>query len=89
MAQSNAIVAARELGFSLTWVSLVSAKTPSAPTLKRLLPELNDGRNYVAGLKGHWLAIVDGQIMDNDTDTGLGRKVLELYEVRMVQALAA
>ncbi len=89
MAQSNAVVAARELGFSLTRVSLVSDKTPSAPTLKRLLPELNDGRNYVAGVNGHWLAIVDGKIMDNDTNTGLGRKVLELYEVRMVQALAA
>jgi len=89
MAQTNAIFAARELGFSLAWVNLVSAKTPSAPTLKRLLPELNDGRNYVAGVKGHWLAIVDGQIMDNDANTGLGRKVLELYEVRMVQAMAA
>ena len=89
MAQTNAVIAARELGFSLTRVSLGGTKNPSAPTLKRLLPVLNDGRNYVAGVKGHWLAIVDGQIMDNDTSTGLNRKVLELYEVRMVQALAA
>lgn len=89
MAQTNAVVAAREMGFSLTRVSLGGTKNPSTPTLKRLLPELNDGRNYIAGVKGHWLAIVDGQIMDNDTNTGLGRKVLELYEVRMVQALAA
>lgn len=89
MPQTNAIVAARELGFRLTWVDLLSSKTPTAPTLKRLLPELSYGRNYVVGTKGHWLAIVDGQIVDNDSNTGLGCRVLELYEVAMVQAMAA
>jgi len=89
MSPANAIVAARELGFRLTWVDLLSSKTPTSPTLKRLLPELSDGRNYVVGTKGHWLAIVGGRIVDNDNDTGLGSRVLELYEVTRVQAMAA
>ena len=89
MAQANAIVAARELGFSLTWKNWAGIGTTTPPTLKRLLPVLSPGRNYVVGVKGHWLSIVEGQIVDNDTSCGLGRKVLELYEVELVQAMAA
>lgn len=85
MPQAKAIVAARELGFSLTWKNWAGIGTPTPPTLKRLLPVLAPGRNYVVGVKGHWLSIVDGQIVDNDTSSGLGRKVLELYEVGLVQ----
>lgn len=89
MAQTNAIVAARELGFALSWKNLAGVGTSKAPTLKRLLPMLAPRRNYIAGVKGHWLAIVDGQIVDNDTNSGLGRKVQELYEINLVQAAAA
>lgn len=89
MAQTNAVVAARELGFNLTWKSWAGVGTSSAPTLKRLLAILAPGRNYIVGVKGHWLAIVNGQIVDNDNNTGLGHKVHELYEVSLVQAVAA
>lgn len=89
MQQEHAVVAARELGFDLIWQSRAGFWTSEAPTLKRLLAELPLGRNYVVGLKGHWLAIVDGQVVDNETNSGLGRKVQELYEVRVAQAAAA
>lgn len=89
MQQTSAIVATRELGFSLTWKSWAGVGTSTPPTMKRLLSILVPGRNYVVGVKGHWLAIVDGQIVDNDANSGLGRKVLELYEVGLVQAIAA
>jgi len=84
MAPTNAIVAARELGFNLTWKGWSGVGTSNAPTLKRLLSDLVPGRNYIAGVKGHWLAIVDGQIVDNDSKSGLGCKVHELYEVSRV-----
>lgn len=84
MAQTHAIAAARELGFELAWTSTPGGGR-SAPTLKQLLKSCAPGRNYIVGVKGHWLAIVGGQVVDNDTQSGLGRKVLELYEVRRVQ----
>jgi hypothetical protein len=82
MVQVNGIAAARELGFSLTSKSWVGVGSSSAPTIKRLLPHLTPGYNYVIGVKGHWLAVVDGQIVDNDSNTGPGCKVRELYEVK-------
>lgn len=89
MDQDKAIGAARELGYSLTWKAYAGVGSSAAPTLKRLLAGLPRGRNYVAGVRGHWLAIVDGQVVDNDTNGGHGRKVLELYEVGLMQAIAA
>lgn len=89
MSQDKAVVAARVLGYELAWKSWAGVWTASAPTLKRLLPILPTGRNYIVGVKDHWLAIVDGQIVDNDTNSGTGRKVHELYEVSLVRAAAA
>jgi hypothetical protein len=40
-------------------------------------------------VNGHWLALVRGEIMDNDANTGYGRKVVELYEVKTAKAAAA
>ena len=89
MAQSKAVVAARELGYDLVWHGRHGVGTPAPPTLKSLLAELPRNRNYVVGVKSHWLALVGGKIVDNDTNSGPARKVLELYEVRSAQAAAA
>ncbi len=89
MNQSRAVAAARELGFDLVWTTGHGVGSGSAPTLKRLLAELPANRNYVVGVKGHWLALVRGRIVDNDTNSTPARKVLELYEVRPAQAIAA
>lgn len=89
MAQSKAVIAARELGFELVWQSRSGIGTSNAPTLKRLIAELPHDRNYVVGVKDHWLALVGGLIVDNDTSSGPARKVLELYEVKNAQAFAA
>lgn len=88
LAQSKAVIAARELGFDLVEQQLNGLGTAKAPTLKRLLAALPHDRNYVVGVKRHWLAIVSGVIVDNVTNSGSGRKVLELYEVRRAQAVA-
>lgn len=83
MAQVSAAKAAVELGFNLirqTWI----ATEKNTPTLKRLLADLPSDRNYIIGVKNHWLAYVQGDIVDNDTQTGLARRVIELYEVRKI-----
>jgi hypothetical protein len=85
MAPAKAVIAARELGFDLMRQNRSGAGTANAPTLKRLLADLPHDRNYIAGVKDHWLALVRGVIVDNDTQSGPGRKVLELYEVRRTQ----
>jgi hypothetical protein len=89
MAQSKAIVAAHELGFDLTPQNWLGIGTAKAPTLKRLLAELPRDRNYIIGVKRHWLSVVRGEVIDNDTNSGYGRKVMELYEVTAVKAIAA
>ncbi|KND62290.1 hypothetical protein BVER_01744 [Candidatus Burkholderia verschuerenii] len=89
MAQSKAINAARELGFELELRSLKGIGSGKAPTLKRLISELPTDRTYIVGVNGHWLALVRGEIMDNDANTGYGRKVVELYEVKIAKAVAA
>lgn len=89
LAPSKAIIAARELGYELAWQSRGGIGTAKPPTLKRLIAELPLNRNYIVGVKGHWLALVGGQVVDNDTNSGPARKVLELYEVKRIQALAA
>ena len=89
MNQSKAVVAARELGFDLVWLGRHGVGSETPPTLKRLLGELPANRNYVVGVKDHWLALVRGQIIDNDTNSTPARKVLELYEVKPAQAVAA
>lgn len=80
IAADNAIAAARELGFVLTPSKRTDVGGSAATTLKRLLAELPRDRNFVAGTTGHWLAIVAGDVVDNDSATGLGNKVRELYE---------
>ena len=89
MPQSKAINAARELGFDLELQNLNSIGAANARTLKRLISELPKDRTYIVGVNGHWLALVRGQIMDNDANTGYGRKVVELYEVKTAKAVAA
>ena len=89
MDQPDAISAARKLGFNLIWRSWAGVGTANAPTLKRLVATLPTGRNYIVGVKGHWLAVVDGHIVDNDNNTGLGHRVYQLFEVCLAQAAAA
>lgn len=89
MDKSKAVIAARELGFELVWQSRYGIGTSNGPTLKRLIAELPHDRNYVVGVKNHWLALVGGVIVDNDTNSAPARKVLELYEVKNAQAFAA
>lgn len=84
MVPERAIVATRELGFSLERQDWRVLGTPEGPTLKRLIAALRHDRNYIVSVKGHWLALVQGRIMDNDMNSGMGRKVLELYEVREI-----
>lgn len=86
MATAKAVIAAGELGFALIRQNRCGVGTANAPTLKRLLAELPHDRNYIAGVKGHWLALVRGVIVDNDTNSGPGKKVMELYEVRKAGA---
>lgn len=86
MATAKAVIAAGELGFALIQQNRSGVGTANAPTLKRLLADLPRDRNYIAGVKGHWLALVRGVIVDNDTNSGPGKKVLELYEVRKAGA---
>lgn len=89
MGQDKAVLAARELGYEFIWQGRCGIGSASPPTLKRLMTELPRGRNYVIGVKGHWLALVDGVLVDNDTNSGPIRRVVELYEVRKAQAIAA
>lgn len=89
MPPATAVVAARTLGFDLVRIVRQGIGSPKPPTLRQLVSELPSDRNYIIGVKQHWLAVVNGQIIDNDTNSGLGRKALELYEVRAVQAVAA
>ena len=85
MNQARAVVAARELGYDLIATRKHGVGTESPPTLKRLMAALPAGQNYVVGVKGHWLALVGGQIVDNVTNSSPARKVLELYEVKRSQ----
>lgn len=89
MSPDKAVVAARELGFELVRQRLPGSGKPNGLTLKSLISELPRNRNYVVSVKGHWLALVGGAIVDNDTNSGLGRKVVDLYEVKAVQSAAA
>lgn len=89
MFSSKAVVAARELGYELIRLEQFGANTPTPPTLKQLTAGLPLDRSYVLGVKNHWLAFVNGRIVDNDTATGMACRVIEIYEVRKLQALAA
>jgi hypothetical protein len=82
MRPDKAIVAARELGFDLLLQNRRNMGGSGALTLKRLIADLPRDRNYIVAVKDHWVAVVGGVIVDNDTDSGPGRKVLEFYEVR-------
>lgn len=84
----NAAIAMRELGYEL-----VSRRLPQKglkpPTLKFVARELGSACNFIIGTRGHWLALVDGCIVDNDNDTGMSTHVVEVFEVRKSQAIAA
>lgn len=82
LATGRAVLAARELGFDLRLIRSYEANRKDKPTLKQVLKELSHRQNYIVGVDRHWLALVNGQIVDNDTNSGPGRKVLELFEVR-------
>ena len=89
LSPDKAIIAVRELGFDLVRQSRSGVGVTSGPTLKRLITELPRNRNYVVAVKDHWIAVVNGMMVDNDTNSGPGRKALELYEVRSAQSAAA
>jgi|GEM_PF-6544881 len=84
----NAALAARELGYELVSRS-VPRKSLSYPTLKQVALQLGVGRNYIIGIRGHWLALVNGRILDNDNNSGMTSQVFEVYEVRTSQAIVA
>lgn len=84
----NAALAARELGYELVSCP-VPRKGLNHPTLKQVASQLGSGRNYIIGIREHWLALVNGRIVDNDNDSGMTSRVLEIYEVRKSQAIAA
>ncbi|WP_139133068.1 hypothetical protein [Pandoraea sp. ISTKB] len=81
MHQSHAVEAAREMGFELVQIQVNGVGGKSPPTIKQLLQCLPNSRSYVLGVRGHWLAVVGGTVVDNDTNGGMGRRVVELYEV--------
>lgn len=89
MQQSHAVLAAREMGFDLVSQRRHGVGSDSPPTIKQLLSCLARGKNYILGVRGHWLAVVDGRVVDNDTNSGLGRRVIELYEVSQSGQAAA
>lgn len=86
MRTDYAMVAARKMGFEITLKRQWGPGAFGQPTIKRLLGELPHGRNYIVGVKDHWIAIVGGRIVDNETNSSPARKVLELYEVSSVRA---
>jgi hypothetical protein len=84
----NAMLAAKELGHELVSHDVLR-KGLSQPTLKQVTSQLAGGGNYIIGLRGHWLALVNGQLVDNDNNSGMTSRVIEVFEVRKVQAIAA
>ncbi|MDR6397919.1 hypothetical protein ACTOWA_00540 [Herbaspirillum seropedicae] len=84
----NAALAIRELGYDLVAVD-VPRNGLSKPTLKQVATQLSTARSYIIGIRGHWLAVVNGRIIDNDNNSGMTSRVVELYEVRKQQAVAA
>jgi peptidoglycan/xylan/chitin deacetylase (PgdA/CDA1 family) len=82
------MLAAKELGHELVSHDVLR-KGLSQPTLKQVTSQLAGGGNYIIGLRGHWLALVNGQLVDNDNNSGMTSRVIEVFEVRKVQAIAA
>lgn len=89
MRQDGAVMAAREMGFDLVHLGRYGVGGDSPPTIKRLLTSLPSGKNYILGVRRHWIAVVNGQVVDNDTNSGLSRRVIELYEVCQSGQVAA
>lgn len=84
LAPDSGVSAARELGFDLRRIRSYGPEAKSKPTLKQVQGEVSHNRNFIVGVDRHWLALVRGEIVDNDTNSGPGKKVLELYEVRAI-----
>ncbi len=89
MYSNHALVAARELGYELKWLGQFGTDSQKPPTLKQVIASLHEDRNYVIGVKNHWLAFVKGCVVDTDSAISLARRVIEIYEVRRTQAQAA
>jgi hypothetical protein len=82
MYSSDAIVAARDLGFHLNPIN-VPIQT-GQPTLRRTLDQLPKDKKYIVCTDSHWLAIINGQNRDQ-SDTSMRRKVLACWEVQPAQ----
>lgn len=89
MYPNRALEATAEMGYRLIMVERYDGGETAKPTLKQIVARLSRNKNYIVAVKNHWLAVVGGEITDNETDSGPGRRVLEVYEVRKSQANAA
>lgn len=74
----DGLAAARALGLTVTMFPLRGID--GKPTLRRVMDILSPTKNYIIGIKGHWLAVVRGENRDQGGNS-LRVEVLNCWEV--------
>lgn len=77
MHDHHAIDAAAALGLRVRRVAHACAP----PTLRRVVATLDSRKRFVVATTGHWLAVVNGEVIDNCANTHARTHVRALYEV--------
>ena len=81
MDTDKGLEAVRQLGMVVTKARLPATKLAAGKlTLRRLFDAANPAKSYLVEIKGHWLAIVNGRIIDR-ADSSMRSEVKHCWEV--------